>query len=661
MIADQQKDIFISYTNKLPISEYVKEYILEEKFLSETPLFYLYYPQLFSESFQLGNNKKIPLLSIAGFFYYISIIFTDRLYDEGIQSLSNKILLPVAISTCQEECVKILTDIFGVSSNFWVLWNLRKKEYLEAVYLEKKHKGDIKKEDYEQLADYKSAFGKVAIDACHILSKKAFPEVYNRLLISHKFFSIGFQLSDDIEDFKLDFKYKQINFAHQALKDKLNERNKQFTSYDISMLQKYLYILGIADDLYNYSLASYDSALKILQPKEAQLWRDTINIKKAEAKNILLEIGFYLREATIKAKLSNVKLNYSFNKGLDFKLERSLELGKQFIVNNQKEEGSWEDYNNNAGLSNVWIAGYVLSQISEHMKLFDDNIIKEKCVTFLKVSKKNLWHLSDKWLLEDADSSTFALLALKENSEDIEESLKEWKKYQQKDGGIATYIEPKALVKALNDSKIVDVSGWTQAHVCVSSAALYLLAKTGDRSEVFLKLKSFLLHNQQTNGLWDSYWWTSSLYSTSFVIQSAAILNDQSFSEAVKKCFSSIVAMQNTDGSFGDEFNREMPFYTALVVKAMCASPEYYFNYTDVVEKAVNWLLQNQYEDGSWEASAAMRIPATHVVDTKCIVEWKQKNKGDNIRLKDFHRLLTTSTVLPALYKYMELKTTFIK
>ncbi len=55
---------------------------------------------------------------------------------------------------------------------FWEYWDKRKKEYYSAIKIEKEldFNNEVLFSIYEDLADKKSAFGKIAIDCLHILS-----------------------------------------------------------------------------------------------------------------------------------------------------------------------------------------------------------------------------------------------------------------------------------------------------------------------------------------------------------------------------------------------------------------------------------------------------------------------------------------------------------
>jgi hypothetical protein len=198
---------FKNYIQNLFIPDFFKIQILDKNFIDNIPIYYQNYPSLFAKPFSV-RQKELNLLDIAGYLYYQATLFTDSLIDE--KELSKFPLITI----CQEESIKILTAIYGIENSFWKLWSERKNEYLEAIHLEKglSKKTVITIEEYEVLADKKSAFGKVAIDCLFSLDNKD-ENLHKQLLLSHKYFSVAFQLNDDIQDIKEDLKKGQFNWA----------------------------------------------------------------------------------------------------------------------------------------------------------------------------------------------------------------------------------------------------------------------------------------------------------------------------------------------------------------------------------------------------------------------------------------------------------------
>ena len=78
------------------------------------------------------------------------------------------------------------------------------------------------------------------------------------------------------------------------------------------------------------------------------------------------------------------------------------------------------------------------------------------------------------------------------------------------------------------------------------------------------------------------------------------------------------------------------------------------------IKKGIEYLLQNQYADGSWDNSYGMRIPSPEVLKPKNEDFIKIKTFGTNCRQLEFNRLFTTSICLNTLYNY-QLKLNLLK
>lgn len=98
-------------------------------------------------------------------------------------------------------------------------------------------------------------------------------------------------------------------------------------------------------------------------------------------------------------------------------------------------------------------------------------------------------------------------------------------------------------------------------------------------------------------------------------------------------------------------------FYTALSLKAL---EEVYLNdgkssLLPIIEKGVDWLLTQQFDDGSWPSEFLLRIPNPSVsYPSKEIKKWRRSSFGFNIITDDFERVFTSAVVYNALKKYEE-------
>ena len=174
---------FSKYIKNLNLESHLEFSILSKEFLNTNPKFYLFYPKLFLSKEKV-DDTFVDLLCISGYLYYQSVILMDTIIDEKDNSK-----YPLAI-VCQEESIKILTHIFGLNSNFWSLWNLRKFEFFKAVSLQNEliKKKNVSILEFETLSDFKSSFGKIAIDSIFTLQNNNDKRTYDQYINSHKYF-----------------------------------------------------------------------------------------------------------------------------------------------------------------------------------------------------------------------------------------------------------------------------------------------------------------------------------------------------------------------------------------------------------------------------------------------------------------------------------------
>jgi hypothetical protein len=616
---------FQLYVQDLPISQIFKDSILDSDFIRKNPIYYQNYPSLFSNAF-LTLPHQLDLLDIAGFLYYQATIFTDSLIDD--EDISKFPLVTI----CQEESIKILTSIYGLENNFWNLWNQRRNEYFQAVFLEKNFnkKEYISIEEYENLADTKSAFGKVAIDCLFSIDSKN-RDLYQKLLLSHKYFSVAFQLNDDIQDFKKDFKNNQFNWAIYLLKQ------ENIISQDPDILEKYLYIRGISKKIYQLGIEYVNKSLNIVENVDVPKWKKILNDVNKTFTTAILEIDNYMEVLTSEISLSN---DYFAQNNL----ENSILSAAKFIESKQQDNGSWREYVNQGGISNVWATAFIISKISECRsltRLFKNKI--PKGLDFLNQNlRQSLWSYNNRWI-EDSDSTNFALLSFWRNNIKIDDKiLKNWLLYQTNNGGFSTYSDKDYLINALDDNNILDVDGWVSAHNCVSAVSFYFLAQQNQSEKAFLMVKKYFDKNFKSDLY--SYWWTSNIYVNYYLAKTYQLLNE---TEKVDYSISKMISIQNENGSFSDVYGENL-FYTGLALDILLLNP---VGIEQQIEKTVSFLLQKQFSDGSWQNSNALQVPNSK--DTKPNnSHFPVSTFGMNVRAKEFNRLFTTISVLKSLSAY---------
>lgn len=652
-IIQQRKKTFKVFVDSLFINDELKSYISDDRFIDKNQLEYLIYPEIFFPAFcenPESFSKEIEMLNNAGYLYYRSIIEIDSTLDnialpKGKQP--EKHFLPIISSICQEESIKLLTALFQLNPVFWKVWNKRRSEYLHAVIMDKKKPESISLSEFEVLADYKSAFGKVAIDASFILSGSDKTTTYKSILESHKLFSIGFQLIDDILDFKKDMINPQINFAHISLRNYLKNAGIDYDKNNYDTLNKYLYIYGIAEELITLAKDYFNRSFIIIESLNIDIWKHFIQKNIYKSNSMLIQLITYNKQIDSKIKLSKTLSNKR-------EFPDVIDEAKRFLISNQAKEGFWEDFVNNAGVSNIWATGYVLSNISDLTTGFDKDCIDRACKFLINNKQGSAWGYNTNWI-EDIDSTTLVLLALSLNGYDVRTEHKLWLAFQKENGAFSTYRNTAQLSKSLNH-EFSDLRGWTHDHICVSSMAYFYLCKTNSTVNEQALLKELLLSSLNHNGLLEAYWWTSPIYPTSYFLQADLMKADKSINKDLKMILLSLLKLQNKDGSFSDNFSETSCFYTALALSALCSSAAVYRLFKPEADIAASWIIQHQFSDGSFESSYSLQIPLPNVIDSKTISKWSKLNQfSTNVLTQDFMRLFTTSAVLKALDSYINL------
>jgi len=634
---EHYNNLFRYIQDKSYLSNEVKSFILEKEFFNVNPAYYLYYPRLFYSGESKLKDKFIDNLSIAGFLLYKSTLIKDDIIDKNHLNIDEYSMA----GSLQEEATKVLTRIFHNTPSFWLKWEIRKSELKEGYRLDKSLKSINSFDEYVRLCDLKSATGKVAID-CINLNYHHNNGNFDNIFKSHKYFYVAFQILDDIEDIIEDKKNNQFNIAFHELKIELSKREIFLSDISTENLKKYLHLTGVSNNLRKKALRFLEEAEAIASEANLYLWESEIQrLYNTVVSHILNTDGY------IKYISRNL-----FSENYDSALS-TINKAIKYIEKKQNIDGSWNEILNSSGVSDTWATGFVLSFISQNQVVqeFNKNTI-HKSVNFLSKLNGN-WGYNKSWI-NDCDSTSFSLLALLLNGEtNLEEYLYAWVKLQKESGGFSTYSSPHTLVSSLNQKDITSADGWLSEHVCVSSVAFLLLCKLGSYPDEKHKLFKWLLSQRNNNGLFNSYWWTSDLYSSVFILK--GLLLDQtnkSNDVLINEIVLSLIKKQNGNGSFGDSFINESPFYTGLVIDALCENKNIFSNHYQIIKKSINWLVNNQQSDGSWVSSYAMRIPHPNNMSPDDAQDWPISTLGTQIRSDDYNRLYSTTVSLSAICKY---------
>ncbi len=640
-----KKQYFLNYCTTLKYSKRTKSSILYY-FSTVNDFEYLIYPLLF-------RSKKISesienMICFASYFIYSSLNLKDKVLDNQCKE-ADKNKHTLLSNIFQKEGIKILKSLTFIKNSFWETWKEKKTELKRAQIIDKNYNSNkqITWAQYMILAEYRSTFAKIAIEIWNEMSHgNSCQNEYFSLLESHRNYSVGLQISDDILDIKEDIVNSQINIATQTLRQELETLNIKYQKLDHRELLEHFYTKGIAIKLLERCIYYYKKSKNNLSNNlnKYPLWIQQIEIKENKARSGILIIEEYIKKINIQSTISNeyVKIN---------NVEQSIVWSFKYIKSKQNENGSWLEIYNNAGMSNIWSTGFILNQLPNTNE--NINFITNAC-NYLKNNKQGeLWGYNNRWI-SDIDSSTCVLLALSKNNIDISSEFQIWKNLQKQNGGFSTYSDSYELIKSLG-FVYENVKGWTMSHICVSALAFKLLLKHNKKSKTTSKLWSYIEAQQREDFQWDSYWWTSPIYSTSIILE-ALIEDDNENVFKYKKNIDKLVSNISNSGLVIDMLGESNMFYTAMIIIVLCSSKEIFNKYEYTIEKSIDSLVKNQFNDGSFSPSMSLRIPSPQIIDCNEVIKWGVKNEKTNVIIPEIQRLFTTSTCLKAIDRYKNLK-----
>lgn len=145
----------------------------------------------------------------------------------------------------------------------------------------------------------------------------------------------------------------------------------------------------------------------------------------------------------------------------------------------------------------------------------------------------------------------------------------------------------------------------------VSARCLTLFSCLGEQySKAAKRVFKYLLRLQRPEGCWWGRWGTNYIYGTWSVLVALERAGIDPKSEAVQRAVGWLHSIQNDDGGFGESNDTyyegkcqpgmgsvSTPEQTAWAILAFLAAGEVH---SESVQKAIEWLLNNQNEDGLW-------------------------------------------------------------
>jgi hypothetical protein len=600
-------------------------------------MFYYKLAEFLNPAYHIAQHYHGDLRN-ASYTYFNSLIILDGIIDNSISPFK----LYEATNGI-ERSIRLLSALFSKDHKFWEDFDGYKNQYYNTLRKEKEFSVSKKlftELEFDEVAKGKSAVCYAMVNAMSYLSKKINDKRDKEIICLLEHIHVGFQCKDDIDDFIADLENNQHTYAHVLVIQHINGRSENLTKSN-SYLHRYFYVSGLAEYLIQKSIKHLIEAQKIAKDYQLIDFLNFINGEISTAKAQIDEINMLVDKTRVKARLSNE--NKKVKENGQESLEESICSALKFLNDNLESNMTLSDFMTTAGIGKQWVSNYCAFMLAGHDLTSD---IVEKLSTSLYSDNQKGASFNEK-IVQDADSLTFKIGALKKIFKDVnKDQLKLLKTFQNKNGGWSTYIDETTLRHQIKLDSNVSLKGWTSAHNCVSASTCYILSLLPDQNELFYKTANFLKKRIDDDGCLNSYWWSSPIYATAWLIN--AFSQDALLKTECNQSVIWLSRQQNKNGAWLDSIsNDESFFYTAMAAETLRNYDKDKYAYQ--VELGIKFLLNNQTTDGSWKSGRILTIPQTDIIDKEQIPKWRKSSFGVNIIVDDHKRIFTTVTVLKTL------------
>jgi hypothetical protein len=335
-----------------------------------------------------------------------------------------------------------------------------------------------------------------------------------------------------------------------------------------------------------------------------------------------------------------------------------------FLLNAQEPDGTWKDFLLPAGNSNVWVTAFVGSVLAALPVAEARNAALDGWRFLEQVKTEGGGWSYNPSVPGDADSTLWGLYLGEalgvESSDSFRQASGFLERHLRADGGLATYESPAPVRRYIGLPPFVSFDGWTQSHVCVTAACANLAAHRQT-------LRQYLLQKQTDEGKWIAYWWFDDEYATAEAVAAlvgkvpAAATSSAEIAERVERAVAwALKRSEILTAVAADTAKPAFALAHALRILARAARPA---EVRDAIRKGTERLAEWQKPDGSWPASARLRVPRPDAVAPNGGEEWTMwagmppvapsvesvLKHTFTIYSPDHYGIYTTATVLRAL------------
>lgn len=323
-----------------------------------------------------------------------------------------------------------------------------------------------------------------------------------------------------------------------------------------------------------------------------------------------------------------------------------------FLLHKQDKKGWWNDFYTLAGYSDEWVTGYIGSVLAEIPVKRAQNAVSTawRLLKWRGFFSKG-WSYS-RYVPTDADSTAWVLKlaeSLNKNSLKVKRAQRYLDSSVTADGGIPTYANLNPIRKFIQFKDGESLDGWCSKHCCVT-AAVACLGSLKNKT----KLLNYLRNQQHGDGSWPAYWWCDREYSTALAVIALKADTNQKDKAQIHQAVKWVLGRLDSKKYIRNkDYPTGSPFASSWAIHILIeASNSGYKKARKDPHNLIEWLIEKQLTDGSWQSSSRLRIPHPYDKNPDKFNNWDKESLGSGSIRTDVNRLFTTATVLSALWKY---------
>jgi len=604
-----------------------------------TRLNYHGYPYLFYEVFPTIARDELIELGVATQLYAEYAILLDKLIDQ--QKSGSEIITILSLSNYyrQEEALKLFHKLMDRTPEFWRYKDKYRRQHFLAIIKEKmSHQGSVNtylRREMEIISHGKHALAKIVPVAMGLMADDE--EKIKPLTKSQDLFTVGFQLYDDLRDWRIDYRKKNFSYllTRILLESNLGQVGNLKELPDEDTVGRSIFFSGLYNETLQMADEYFKKAIDCVKKLSCASWLEYIETSRKNCQVLredLENIGEHIikktkssqleetgKELKVPESVSLESLRKAILKGINFLLRqqendfpeaRHLEILGRSARAPHQSACQWGDTFQRALILDSLIA------LRDENFPIPESIVKQEVRKIIEAklkTRKGGWSYFPQIssLPPDADDLGQIIQVLVKSKYDkvrevCEEPIDILVKYNTNpDGSIDTWIafpkEEGSVEAKLNMQQVWGINPDTEVGANILYG-LYLYDRKRFESQIRRGTK-FIEKKQLSKGYWECNWYCGKYYGTWVCSRLIKLHNGQS--PSLKRGIDFVVMTQNSDGGWGQNGkSNALDTSFGLLTISLSAKKKKMRNH---IIRALHFLQHHQQEE-SWEASEFIKV-----------------------------------------------------